>query len=174
MDEPRQDPDHETRTREGDHVALRLWLRLLSCSQRVETLLRKRLRERFDGSLPRFDLMAQLDRHPQGLKMRELSERLMVTGGNVTGLTDRLVAEGLVERHEDASDRRAYSVRLTAEGRRQFREMAREHEDWVIEIFGGLDGPEQARLFDSLARLKKSLPADTSSANRKRPRPKAS
>jgi DNA-binding MarR family transcriptional regulator len=153
-----QDPDHETRTREGDHLALRLWLRLLSCSQRVETELRQRLREQFDGSLPRFDLMAQLDRHPQGLKMRELSQRLMVTGGNVTGLTDRLVAEGLVERQEDAHDRRAFSVRLTDEGRRQFRLMAREHEDWVAAIFGGMTPVEQTHLFELLGSLKRTLP----------------
>ena len=154
-----QDPDHETRTREDDHLALRLWLRLLSCSQRVETGLRQCLRERFDGSLPRFDLMAQLDRHPQGLKMRELSQRLMVTGGNVTGLTDRLMAEGLVERREDASDRRACSVRLTEAGRRQFRLMAREHEEWVAAMFGGMETDEQIRLFELLGTLKRTLPA---------------
>ena len=151
--------DHETRTREGDHLALRLWLRLLSCSQRVETELRQRLRERFDGSLPRFDLMAQLDRHPQGLKMRELSQRLMVPGGNVTGLTDRLVAEGLVERQEDAHDRRAFSVRLTDEGRRQFRLMAREHEAWVAELLGGITLSDQGHLFELLGGLKRTLPA---------------
>jgi DNA-binding MarR family transcriptional regulator len=151
--------DQESRTRDSDHLALRLWLRLLSCTQRIETPLRKRLRERFDGSLPRFDLMAQLDRHPQGLKMRELSERLMVTGGNVTGLTDRLVQEGLVERQEDSSDRRAYSVRLTDEGRRQFRLMAREHEDWVAELLSGMDAASQATLFGLLGELKRTLPA---------------
>jgi hypothetical protein len=86
--------DSESRTTADDHQALRLWLRLLACTNRVEEPLRKRLREQFDGtSLPRFDLMAQLDRHPQGLKMRELSRRLMVTGGNVTGLVDKQVAE---------------------------------------------------------------------------------
>jgi DNA-binding MarR family transcriptional regulator len=165
---PPASPDQESRTRDSDHLALRLWLRLLSCTQRIETPLRRRLRERFDGSLPRFDLMAQLDRHPQGLKMRELSERLMVTGGNVTGLTDRLVQEGLVERQEDASDRRAYSVRLTEEGRRQFRLMAREHEDWVAELLGGIDSTTQSALFDLLGRLKKALPAEPADAPRRR------
>lgn len=173
MDESRHDrghgPDHETRTREGDHLALRLWLRLLSCTQRIETPLRKRLRDRFDGSLPRFDLMAQLERHPQGLKMRELSKRLMVTGGNVTGLTDRLVQEGLVERQENPGDRRAWSVRLTDEGRRQFRIMAREHEDWVAELLGGIDAPTQALLFDLLGKLKRSLPAEAWDGPRRRP-----
>ena len=148
--------DSETRANADDHMALRLWLRLLACTNRVEAP----LRTQFDVSLPRFDLMAQLDRHPQGLKMRELSRRLMVTGGNVTGLTDKLVAEGLVERGEDPADRRAYTVRLTAEGQRQFRTMARAHEAWVAELFQGLSARQQAQLFELLGALKKQLPAD--------------
>lgn len=152
--------DSETRANADDHMALRLWLRLLACTNRVESPLRTRLRTQFDVSLPRFDLMAQLDRHPQGLKMRELSRRLMVTGGNVTGLTDKLVAEGLVERGEDPADRRAYTVRLTAEGQRQFRTMARAHEAWVAELFQGLSARQQAQLFELLGALKKQLPAD--------------
>lgn len=160
--------DHETRVDDGDHMALRLWLRLLSCTNRIEAPLRSRLRERFGGSLPRFDLMAQLDRHPDGLKMRELSERLMVTGGNVTGLTDRLVAEGLVERRDDPDDRRACTVRLTREGRRQFRFMAREHERWVATLFDGLDVGAQAELFRLLGLLKRALPASPGPQARRR------
>lgn len=152
--------DSETRATVDDHQALRLWLRLLACTNLIEAPLRQRLREQFDGSLPRFDLMAQLDRHPGGLKMRELSRRLMVTGGNVTGLTDRLVAEGLVERHEDPKDRRAFTVALTADGKRQFRTMARAHEGWVVELFGGLSPAQQAQLFDLLGQLKAGLPSD--------------
>ena len=139
-------------------MALRLWLRLLACTNRVGAPLRTRLREQFSGSLPRFDLMAQLDRHPAGMNMRELSRRLMVTGGNVTGLTDRLVAEGLVERHDDPADRRACSVQLTLEGRRQFRAMAQAHERWVAELFGGLTAVQQAQLFELLGQLKQSIP----------------
>jgi DNA-binding MarR family transcriptional regulator len=151
--------DSESRTTADDHQALRLWLRLLACTNRVEEPLRKRLREQFDGtSLPRFDLMAQLDRHPQGLKMRELSRRLMVTGGNVTGLVDKLVAEGLLERRNDSADRRVFSVLLTPEGKRQFRTMARAHEEWVVQLFAGLDARQQAALFELLGRLKETLP----------------
>jgi DNA-binding MarR family transcriptional regulator len=152
--------DSETRASADDHMALRLWLRLLACTNLVEAPLRTRLREQFKGSLPRFDLMAQLDRQPEGMKMRELSRRLMVTGGNVTGLTDRLVAEGLVQRRGDVADGRATTVQLTAEGRRQFRLMARAHEAWVAELFGGLNATQQAQLFELLGRLKQSLPAE--------------
>jgi DNA-binding MarR family transcriptional regulator len=150
--------DSETRATAQDHMALRLWLRLLACTNLIEAPLRTRLRTQFEGSLPRFDLMAQLDRHPDGLKMRELSRRLMVTGGNVTGLTDKLVAEGLVQRREDPADRRAYTVRLTPEGQQQFRAMARAHEGWIVELLGGLSPAQQATLFELLGELKKGLP----------------
>ncbi|MFM8767335.1 MAG: MarR family winged helix-turn-helix transcriptional regulator [Rubrivivax sp.] len=148
-------------------------MRLLSCANRIEAPLRSRLRDRFGGSLPRFDLMAQLDRHPQGLKMRDLSERLMVTGGNVTGLTNRLVAEGLVQRRDDAQDRRATTVSLTVEGKRQFRIMAAEHEAWIADLLGGMTADEQALLFDLLGRLKGVLPAAQAPVRRRaRPDPR--
>ncbi len=150
--------DSETRASADDHQALRLWLRLLACTNRIEAPLRTRLRAQFGGSLPRFDLMAQLDRQPGGMKMRELSRRLMVTGGNVTGLTDRLVAEGLVDKRSDSADGRAVTVQLTPEGRRQFRAMAKAHEAWVVELLGGLNPAQQTQLFDLLGRLKLSVP----------------
>jgi DNA-binding MarR family transcriptional regulator len=150
--------DSETRASADDHQALRLWLRLLACTNRIEAPLRTRLREQFGGSLPRFDLMAQLDRQPGGMKMRELSRRLMVTGGNVTGLTDRLVAEGLVDKRSDSADGRAVTVQLTPEGRRQFRAMAKAHEAWVVELLSGLNPAQQAQLFDLLGRLKLGVP----------------
>ena len=100
--------------------ALRLWLRLLTCTQLIEKQVRSHLRAQFDTTLPRFDLMAQLERAPDGMKMKELSRRMMVTSGNITGITDQLVAEGLVERMDVEGDRRAYLVRLTPQGREQF------------------------------------------------------
>ncbi|MDE2371556.1 MAG: MarR family transcriptional regulator [Burkholderiales bacterium] len=151
--------DTETRTSDEDHLALRLWLRLLACTNRVEAPLRQRLREQFEGSLPRFDLMAQLERHPGGLRMNELSARLMVTGGNVTGLTDRLVAEGLVDKRTPSTDRRACTVALTPAGRRQFAAMARAHESWLVELLGGLSTAQQKQLYELLGQLKTALPA---------------
>jgi DNA-binding MarR family transcriptional regulator len=150
-------PDPESRLRDDHHDALRLWLRLLTCTLLIEQRIRARLRERFAMTLPRFDLMAQLERYPQGLKMSELSRRLMVTGGNVTGLTDQLVAEGLVERKAVPSDRRAYAVRLTPEGKRAFHAMALEHEQWVIELMGDLGTAERDRLYALLGTLKDSV-----------------
>jgi DNA-binding MarR family transcriptional regulator len=146
--------DMEARAHSEHPEALRLWLRLLTCTQIVEKQVRSQLRERFDTTLPRFDLMAQLERFPDGLKMNEVSRRMMVTGGNVTGITDQLAAEGLVDRVDVAGDRRAYRVRLTAKGRKLFHDMAHQHESWIVEAFGGLSGKEVATLHKLLGKVK--------------------
>jgi DNA-binding MarR family transcriptional regulator len=143
-----------------DHAdELRLWLRMLTCTQLIERNIRTALREKFDTTLPRFDLMAQLERAPQGLKMNELSRRLMVTGGNITGITDQLVNEGLVERQSVEGDRRAYLVRLTPAGRTSFEAMAREHETWITQAFHGLGEKDMAQLHRLLGRVKDSAVA---------------
>ena len=102
--------DFESGITAGDRIELRIWLRLLTCTQLIERRVRSGLREEFGTTLPRFDLMAQLERHPEGLKMNELSRLLMVTGGNVTAIVDQLEKEGLVERLEDSADRRAFRI----------------------------------------------------------------
>jgi DNA-binding MarR family transcriptional regulator len=144
----------EARAHSEHPEALRLWLRLLTCTQLVEKQVRSLLRERFDMTLPRFDLMAQLERAPDGLKMNELSRRMMVTGGNVTGITDQLVAEGLVDRADVEGDRRAYRVRLTAKGRALFLQMAAQHEGWILEAFSGLSDKDIATLSKLLGKVK--------------------
>ena len=146
--------DAETRVARDDHGAIRLWLRMLATNRLVETRTRRLLQERYATTLPRFDLMAQLERAPAGLKMGELSKRMMVTGGNVTGITDGLAKDGLVERVPDPDDRRAILVRLTPAGRRSFAAMAAEHERWIVEAFGALTRREMATMATLLARLK--------------------
>jgi DNA-binding MarR family transcriptional regulator len=146
--------DREFIARRGDHSALRIWLRLLTCTQLIEKRVRAGLREEFATTLPRFDLMAQLERHPEGLKMNELSRLLMVTGGNVTGIVDQLEKEGLVERVSEPEDRRAWLIRLTSSGDKTFAEMARAHERWVVELLAGLSGRERDELLKLLAKLK--------------------
>ena len=149
--------DAETRVHDDHHVSLRLWLRLLSCTNQVESRVRQSLQSTFNTTLPRFDLMAQLERAPQGLKMSELSQRMMVTGGNVTGITDGLEKEGLVVREVDCADRRVYRVKLTTEGQQQFRRMAAEHERWVVDLFGPLSPRQKKQLMDLLGELKEQL-----------------
>lgn len=146
--------DLETRLTQDHHQSLKLWLRMLSCTVRIESEIRTRLRNEFGITLPRFDLMAQLERHPGGLRMGELSKRMMVTGGNITGITDQLEQEKLVVRVPDPQDRRAYSVKLTAAGRRAFERMAVVHEGWIAELLGGLSVADKTTLIQLLSRIK--------------------
>ena len=146
--------DRETIARADDHRALRIWLRLLTCTQMIERVVRSRLRERFGTTLPRFDLMAQLERHPEGLRMNELSRLLMVTGGNVTAIVDQLEKEGLVERLDEPADRRAFRIRLTRTGEKSFAEMARAHEEWLVDLLSGLSRREQDDILRLLAKAK--------------------
>ena len=152
-----QELGHEARAGSGDHAALKLWLRLLACATQVESEIRRRLRAQFGVTLARFDYMAQLYRYKDGLKMRELSRYLMVTGGNVTGLTDDLERDGLVAREASPSDRRAWILRLTPKGRRSFEAMALEHERWILELLGGLDERTVQQLYTQLGALRVQL-----------------
>ena len=151
--------DHETRLQAHDHTALKLWLRLLTCTNLIEGSVRRGLRSDYASTLPRFDLLAQLERHPQGLKMSELSQRLMVTGGNVTALADQLEAEGWITREPVADDRRATRLLLSPSGRERFAEMAAGHERWVIGLFEVLSRDEQLLLLQLLGKLKPGLAA---------------
>jgi DNA-binding MarR family transcriptional regulator len=160
--------DLEARVTDEHHQALKVWLRLLACTNRIEAQIRARLRAEFGITLARFDLLAQLERSADGLKMSELSKRLMVSGGNVTGLTDELEKEGLVAREDDPGDRRACTVKLTPEGRVLFARMAAVHEQWVVELLAGLNGTEKAQIYRLLAKLKAALAERTDDSNLKR------
>ncbi len=140
-----------------DHTPLRMWVRLVACYHLMEIRLRTELRNGFDTTLPRFDLMSQLYRYPEGLKMRDLSRLLMVTGGNITALTDRLIEEDLVQRRDDPTDRRAYAISLTPKGKKQFQKMAVQHERWVSSLLGDFDPSELQQLSSLLARLKRDI-----------------
>lgn len=136
---------------------LRLWLRMLRATNRVSQVLRQRVRREYDTTMPRFDVMAALARAPEGLKMSELSRLLMVSNGNVTGVVDRLVEDGLLQRLRNEADRRASMVRLTAAGEAAFARMAREHEGWVDELFSSLDRETVDTLIAQLDELNASL-----------------
>ena len=128
---------------------LRLWIRLLRASRTIEAELRERLRQEFDTTLPRFDVMAALYRAPDGMLMSGLSRFLLVSNGNVTGIVDRLVSEGLVARARRNGDRRTSMVRLTEAGVAQFKAMAAAHEGWIGELLGGV-GEEDTRLLSGM------------------------
>ncbi|MBI2683567.1 MAG: MarR family transcriptional regulator [Acidobacteriales bacterium] len=146
---------------EDGRATLRLWLRLLTCTNLVESRIRTRLRQDFHTTLPRFDMLAQLDaaedESGDGLTMSELSRRLMVTNGNVTGLATRLVREKLVTRTVSARDRRTLRLRLTPAGRRAMQAMAAEHRRWVEAMFSALSPVEGAELYRLIGKLKESV-----------------
>lgn len=151
--------DAETKAVETpeDHAdELRLWLRLLTCTNLIEGEIRTRLRERFDVTLPRFDLMAQLDKAPDGMTLSDVSKRMMVSNGNVTGLVERLVESGHLDRRTSETDRRVQVIRLTRLGRAEFRKMAAEHETWIADIFGDLTEKDVRELMRLLAKAKGS------------------
>lgn len=152
-----QDSGYEGRVGPKDPASLRLWLRLMTCSKQIEDEIRRRLRAKSDISLARFDYMAQLYRYPQGLKMGELSRYLMVTGGNVTGLTDELSREGLVSRESSPTDRRAWLLRLTPKGKKAFEKMAEQHNQWIAELFEGLDHDTIELMHQHLGQLRVHL-----------------
>lgn len=135
---------------------LRLWLRLLTCTTTIETEIRRRLRREFGVTLPRFDVMAALDRAPDGLTLSEISKRMMVSNGNLTGLVERLVASGHVDRRRSRTDRRAHVISLTEAGRTAFRVMAQAHAGWVGAMLADLDPSGIASLTDLLGRARDS------------------
>lgn len=145
---------HERRNEQSE---LRVWLRLLTCTTLIENQVSSRLRSAFDTTLPRFDLMAQLARCPDGLGMSEVSQRMMVSGGNVTGITDNLERDGLIERVAIPEDRRAKKVRLTEKGHVVFHEMAEVHATWIDDLLGGLTTQEQQQLYALLGKLKQHV-----------------
>ena len=146
-----------TRSEPAGKLKLRLWLRLLRASRALEVELRERMRLEFGVTLPKFDVMSALDRKGSGMTMTELSRFLMVSNGNVTGIVDRLVADGLVVRVSHHSDRRAIFVKLTREGIEQFAVMAKAHEAWVNEILSDFSREDSEALAGLLDRLKTQM-----------------
>ncbi len=148
--------DRESALESDDKLELKVWLRLLTCTNLIEGDVRFRLRDAFGTTLPRFDLLAQLDRAPDGLTMGELSSRLMVTNGNVTALANALVREGLVRRERHPQDGRSSRLHLSPEGKRFFDTMTPVHEAWIDGIMAGMSRTELAQLLELLGKLKKA------------------
>jgi DNA-binding MarR family transcriptional regulator len=151
-------------TQDAGRAALRTWLRLLACTNMIEKHVRSQLRQRFRSTLPRFDVLAELDvaeKHlGRGITMSELSHRLMVTNGNVTGLVEQLVKNRLVSRNAAPHDRRSQLVRLTRSGQRAFDRMVPEHRAWVEKIFASLSRRDHAAIYRLLGKLKDAIQRD--------------
>ncbi len=154
-------PATSQKVRNDPRASLRTWLRLLACTNLVEREVRGRLRDQFDTTLPRFDVLAQLDAASRESKaeltMSDLSRRLMVTNGNLTSLIGRLVREGLVKRETLPTDRRTQIVRITAAGKRSLDAMTPEHQQWIDSLFAELTQTDRARLYELLGKLRTSV-----------------
>jgi DNA-binding MarR family transcriptional regulator len=154
--------DAETKAKEApaDHGdETRLWLRMLTCTTLVETEVRRRLREEFGFTLPRFDLLAQLERANEGMVLGEVSKRMMVSPGNLTSLVERLVESGHIKRMTASSDRRVQIVALTRRGRADFKAMADRHREWIAGLFEGMSRADRVALMKTLEKLKSSVRA---------------
>jgi len=148
----------------GDQLGIRLWLRLLSCTMVIEKRLQRRLAEQFATTLPRFDILAALDRNDGGMMMSELSRALLVSNGNVTALIKTLARDGLVAIAPSPSDRRASIVQITDAGRTHFADLAAAHHGWIEAMLEGVSRQQQEMLFDLLGGLKVSIASDRSDA----------
>ncbi len=149
-------PDREAAAADNARLPLRTWLRLLTCTNRIEAIIRARLRAEFDTTLARFDVLAALDAAGADLSMGALSARLMVTSGNVTGLIDAMERDGLVRRMRHPHDRRSTLIGMTAEGRALFARMAPAHARWIEAAMAGLSRQEARQLWEVLGHLKRS------------------
>jgi DNA-binding MarR family transcriptional regulator len=138
----------------GHKANLRLWLRMLSCANLIEAEIRRRLRQQFGTTLPRFDLLAQLDRVPEGLTLGEISRRMMVSNGNITALAASLEVDGLVERRANATDRRVQRLRLTPFGCSLFEVLSAAHERWIADLFADITPEDRASLYRLLGVVK--------------------
>jgi len=145
----------------GSKTRLRLWIRLLRVSRMIEGVARERLKSQFNATLPRFDVMAALYRKPGGMLMSEISRFLMVSNGNVTGIVDRLVAEGFVARAQRNGDRRTSFISLTRKGSAAFADMAAAHESWVDELLGGVSVRDAEQLSAKLKSFSSDWESET-------------
>ena len=150
-------PESDLTPEQLSKARLRLWLKLLRASGRIEDEVRRRLRSDLDWTLPRFDVMSVLARQPEGMKMNEISKKLRVSNGNITGIVDKLTEEGLTLRVPVPGDRRAHKVCLTPKGEDVFAEHAAIHEGWINGILGGLNSDDIEGMIRRLDQLDLTL-----------------
>jgi DNA-binding MarR family transcriptional regulator len=154
---PSSTPNSETQNEDEHQQELRIWLRLFASTTLIENEIRSRLREHFAFTLPRFDLLAQLDRAQDGLSLGEVSRRLMVSAANITAIVEKLVEDGYITRLPSQTDRRAQIIRMTHAGRSAFRTMAKTHSQWITEFLSDLSADQMSQLNAVLTHLKHTL-----------------
>lgn len=149
--------DSSKLTKSRSKQSLRLWLRLFSCQSMIEDIIRVRLRDDHGITLPQFDVLAELDNAGKQLTMSELSQHLVVSNGNITGVIDRLERENFLKRVKSSEDRRVQYIQLTESGSQRFKKIATEHEAWVSNLFSALDRNEIDQMITTLKKTKESI-----------------
>lgn len=109
-----------------------------------------------------FNLLAQLDLNPEGIRAGELSRRTIVTGSNVTVVVDDLVERGFVKRVAAPEDRRVAVIQLTPKGKAAFDRWAPVHAEWIAAIFKDLPVRRKRDLIAALDELKLAMKATLS------------
>ncbi|WP_066796666.1 MarR family winged helix-turn-helix transcriptional regulator [Sphingomonas soli] len=146
---------HEGLPDDRDNV--RLWLRLLTCTRIIEKSVKRGFADEYNSTLPRFDVMAALERRPEGMTMGQLSKALLVSNGNVTGVVQVLVRDRYVSLTPSPTDGRSSVARLTRLGRDHFAVLAEAHRNWVETMLAGLGREDRSQLYQSLGVLKDLL-----------------
>ncbi|GKQ49696.1 MarR family winged helix-turn-helix transcriptional regulator [Bradyrhizobium sp. Ce-3] len=138
-------------------IETRLWLQLLSLHGELFASLNSMLSSEFGLSLAKFDVLAQLDRYRDGLALGQLSQNLKVSGGNVSGLVQRLLADDLISKQMSSEDRRSFIVRLTPKGEALFRKAADVHKRQLSERLENIPAQELETALSVLRSLSSKL-----------------
>src|SRR5258708_14489789 len=133
-----------TAERTGESDPLRVWFRLMRLETRMRTAVADGLRE-IGLSVPQCDVLTTLTEQ-EGVSQQDLAKRLYVTKGNISGLIDRLVAAGLVERRATAADKRQHAIFLTSAGRAAAEEAIACQQRFVARTIGRLPAEDLAAL----------------------------
>jgi DNA-binding MarR family transcriptional regulator len=140
-------------------LPLQVHLRLARCRNLMMREMRRSV-ERWNLTLPQFDVLAELARAPeQGFTFVELSRLLLVTSGNLTGIIDRLEEDGLVKREPERTDRRVTRMRLTPLGKRRMDDILPLHASDVAQMLSVIPRERLALLNDLLGELRDGLHA---------------
>ena len=156
MDETMQADDVSVEDRYSDRQrrVLRLWLRLVRTSRRIEAEVGAQMMQAYGTRFVRFDVLSQLYRAPDRcLSVGDLGASLLAPSGNISSLLDRMEADGLVKRIADPADRRRFMIRLTDRGLAAFNEMALANAHWVATAFEAIDDVTLDRLHDELGAI---------------------
>ena len=135
--------------------ALRLWIALARCYVTFSRAVACKVAE-YDLTAPQFGVLEALY-HLGPLSLGELAEKLLVTGGNVTYVMDRLEAQDLVARERSGDDRRVVRAHLTTKGRATIEGVFPGHVDFVSGLVDSLDKDDQDQLRDLLKKLGKGI-----------------